>query len=120
MATTILRIPLDTAQHVEKAWRAARKFSGLLGLDDFEQTRLATAVSSVARDSFRSGAGAVVEFATEAAALIVRVTPYLGHDLDSETACRLVDHCEIEPGERPSLRMEKLLPPEYSRQPIAA
>jgi signal transduction histidine kinase len=116
MRTSLAKIRLDTEKHIEIAWRSARDISSSLGLDEFAQTRIATAVSSVARESFRSAAGAMVEFAIErssVSALVVLIDPYRG-DVDTQEGCRLMDRCKIEDGATAILRMEKWLPADFS------
>src|SRR5436190_4876588 len=113
MRAVIKQIRLETEQSVESAWRAARELVALLGLGGFAQTRIATAISSLARESFRSEAGAVIEFAIEQSpvpVLIVRIDPYCRPGAEPPDECRLMDRCEIETGATCVLHMEKLLP----------
>ena len=113
MRAVIKQIRLETEQSVESAWRAARELVPLLGSGSFAQTRIATVISSLARESFRSEAGAVIEFAIEQSpvpVLIVRIDPYRGPGAEPPDECRLMDRCEIETGATCVLHMEKLLP----------
>jgi signal transduction histidine kinase len=65
--TLLLRLPLRYEQDVVLARQRARDVAALVGFDGGEQTRLATAVSEIARNAFRYAREAVVEIALEPA-----------------------------------------------------
>jgi signal transduction histidine kinase len=59
---SILTMDIRTEQDVVFARQRVRQLSGLLGFDLPEQTRLATALSEIARNAFKYAGGANVEF----------------------------------------------------------
>ncbi len=59
----ILRAELRFEHDVVLTRQRARQIAGLLGFDAQDQTRIATAVSEIARNAFEYGRGGVVEFA---------------------------------------------------------
>jgi signal transduction histidine kinase/CheY-like chemotaxis protein len=64
-------------QEVVLARQRARQVAGLLGFDAQDQTRIATAVSEIARNAFQYAGGGRVEFLTDSGAtpaLLVRVS----------------------------------------------
>lgn len=58
----LLTLPLRFDEDVVSARRAATELAAALGFDTGEQTRIATAVSEVARNAFRYGGGGIVLF----------------------------------------------------------
>jgi signal transduction histidine kinase len=77
MTTTLLTSELRGEHDVVLVRQRARQLAALLGLDLHEQTRLATAVSEVARNAYQYAGGGRVEFlyAVEPApALVVRLS----------------------------------------------
>ena len=62
MITPILTLNLGTERDVVMARQRARQLGRLLGFDNQDQTRLATAVSEIARNAFRYAGGGKVEF----------------------------------------------------------
>src|SRR2546427_6936885 len=118
MRLVISTIKLVTESDVLIARQKGRQISRLAGFDDLAQTRVAVAVSSVARNSFRAAPGGIVEFAIEGAGsqiLAVRVQQNAEPAAELETARRLMDGCEIETGPCAFVRMEKWLAPEAPR-----
>lgn len=65
MSAPILTVRLVAEQDVVTARQRARRIAELLGYDPVLQTRLATAVSEIARNAFRYARGGRVEFAIE-------------------------------------------------------
>src|SRR5690242_9390117 len=61
----ILTTGLRYEQDVVVARQYARRLAALLGFDAQQQTRLATAVSEIARNAFQYGGGGTVEFSLE-------------------------------------------------------
>jgi signal transduction histidine kinase/CheY-like chemotaxis protein len=112
----------------------ARQIAGLLGFDTQEQTRIATAVSEIARNAFRYAGGGKVDFVvqgrTSPQLLVIAVTDegpgipdvpqILAGQYRSETgmglgivgARRLMDQFEIQsaPGRGTEVLLKKLLP----------
>jgi signal transduction histidine kinase/CheY-like chemotaxis protein len=78
MSINLARIAIRNEEDVVEARRQARDIAGRLGFDANDQTRLATAVSEIARNAFNYAGGGAVEFGLEqfegAAALEVRVS----------------------------------------------
>src|SRR5215470_18895175 len=129
MTVALLREP-----DVVVARQRARRIGELLGLDPQDQTRLATAVSEIARNAFRYARGGRVEFSVEGQTapqiLLVRVTDegpgianlstVLSGQYRSTTGMgigimgtrRLMDAFDIEstPGRGTTVSMRKLLP----------
>ena len=76
MLKRILFIQILDERDVVAARRRARQISALLGFDVHDQTRVATAVSEIARNALIHAHGGTVEFAVEFAApqsLVIRV-----------------------------------------------
>lgn len=65
MRTTILTIEIRYEQDVVLTRQRARQISQLLGFDAQDQTRIATAVSEIARNAFQYARGGKVEFWVE-------------------------------------------------------
>ncbi|MEM5438085.1 ATP-binding protein [Paraburkholderia diazotrophica] len=63
MTTPILRIRLDTEEDVVAARRKARSIAAGLGFSPLDQTRIASAVSEIARNAFEYAHGGEVSFA---------------------------------------------------------
>ena len=127
----MLSVTITREHDVVAARQRARQIAALLGFDLQDQTRLATAVSEIARNAFRYGGGGTVEFVVEGQAppqvLLVDVSdrgpgiaqlqPILDGSYRSETgmglgivgARRLVHRFHIQPapggGTTVSLRM---------------
>jgi signal transduction histidine kinase/CheY-like chemotaxis protein len=78
MSKALLTVAIKFEQDVVVARQRARQISGLLGFDGQDQTRIATAVSEIARNAFRYAGAGKVEFALEGESvpqvLHVRVT----------------------------------------------
>jgi len=130
----ILSVGVRHEQEVVLARQHARSLAALLGFDARQQTRLATAVSEIARNAFQYGGGGRVEFSLEGETapqvVLVRISDRgpgirdLEHILEeryhSRTgmglgivgARRLMDRFEIqsEPGRGATVWMRKLLP----------
>lgn len=130
----ILSITIRHEQDVVAARQHARRVAGAVGFDSQQQTRLATAVSEIARNTFQYAAGGRVEFGVEGETppqvLLVRVSDqgpgirnlnrileenYLsrtGMGLGIVGARRLMDRFEIESraGRGTTVSMRKLLP----------
>jgi signal transduction histidine kinase/CheY-like chemotaxis protein len=130
----ILSVGIRYEQEVVVARQHARALAGLLGFDPQQQTRLATAVSEIARNAFQYAGGGRVEFNLEGdtapQVLLVRVSDRgpgilnLQHILEEKYqsrtgmglgiigARRLMDRFEIqsEPGRGTTIWMRKLLP----------
>lgn len=125
----LLRTELRGEQDVVLTRQRARQIAELIGFDVLDQTRIATAVSEIARNAFRYAGGGRVEFSLEDGALGVQVRdqgpgiPHLEAVLEgryqSETgmgigiagARRLMDHFEIRSEPRGTeVRMRKALP----------
>jgi signal transduction histidine kinase/CheY-like chemotaxis protein len=128
-----LTVRLVTEQDVVTARQRARRIAELLGYDPILQTRLATAVSEIARNAFRYARGGRVEFAIEGVLppqlLLVRVedegpgiadleavlsrrySSTTGMGLGIVGARRLMDQFEIRSSSRgTSVVLKKLLP----------
>jgi signal transduction histidine kinase/CheY-like chemotaxis protein len=63
MSKSILNMELRLEHDVVLARQRGRQIAGLLGFDAHDQTRIATAVSEIARNAFRYAQGGRVEFA---------------------------------------------------------
>jgi signal transduction histidine kinase/CheY-like chemotaxis protein len=73
----LLSLEVRVEQDVVLARQRARQVAALLGFDAQDQTRIATAVSEVARNAFQYAAGGKVEFLGDAgppASLLIRVS----------------------------------------------
>jgi signal transduction histidine kinase len=65
MNTPLLRIRLETAQDVVIARRRARELAAGFGFSPLDQTRIASAVSEIARNAFEYAGGGEVSFALD-------------------------------------------------------
>ncbi|MGH7278441.1 MAG: ATP-binding protein [Candidatus Rokuibacteriota bacterium] len=134
MSLRILSVALKYEQDVVIARQRARQLARSLGFEQQEQTRIATAVSEIARNAFRYAGGGTVEFAVEGATspqlLEVRVSdtgpgiPDLSRILSGQYrsstgmglgivgARRLMDQFAIEsqPGRGTTVSLRKILP----------
>ncbi len=134
MSHSIINVALKYEDDVVAARQRARQIAGLIGFDAQDQTRIATAVSEIARNAFRYADHGTVEFLVEGQTspqvLLIRVTdrgpgiPDLKQILDgryrSQTgmglglvgAKRLMDQCEIEtaPGQGTKVLLKKIFP----------
>jgi len=131
-ATNLLAVEIRREHDVVLARQRARQVAQLLGFEASDATRLATAVSEIARNAWKYGAGGRVEFTVgpaDAPSLVIRVVdegggiPNLDEVLEgryvSHTGMgvgivgsrRLVDGFEIETGPRgTTVVMRKSLP----------
>lgn len=66
MKTPLLRIRIETAQDVVVARRRSRDLAAGLGFSALDQTRIASAVSEIARNAFEYAGGGEVSFAFDA------------------------------------------------------
>jgi signal transduction histidine kinase/CheY-like chemotaxis protein len=134
MPSPILSLPIRREPDVVTARQRAREIAQLLGFELQDQTRIATAVSEIARNAFTYAGGGLVEFLVEGKAapqvLVVKVLDkgpgipdlqrILDGDYESRTgmglgivgARRLVDRFEIEsaPGRGTQVCLTKLFP----------
>ncbi len=134
MTLPILSSEIRYEQDVVSARQRTRQIAGLLGFDAQQQTRLATAVSEIARNAFQNGGGGRVEFGVEGLTVpqlfmirisdrgpgIARLEDILNGQYRSQTgmglgilgARRLMDRFEIKssPGAGTQISMVKLLP----------
>src|SRR6185503_12641012 len=134
MSWSILTVSLKYEDDVVIARQRARQIAQLLGFDGQDQTRIATAVSEIARNAFRYAKNGVVEFLLEGhtapQVLLISVTdngagiPDLRRILEgryqSNTgmglgllgAKRLMDQCDItsEAGQGTTVRMKMVVP----------
>ena len=133
MSAPLLTVAVKYEDDVVGARQRARQIAALLGFDVTEQTRIATAVSEIARNAFVHAGGGRVEFAIEGNTppqlLIVRITDsgngigrladVLSGQYESATgmgigivgARRLMDHFAIESAARGTLvTLKKMLP----------
>ena len=78
MTSSLLTVSVTYEHDVVTARQQARQLAGLLGFDPQDQTRIATAVSEIARNAFRYAEGGKVEFLVEGRTapqvLLVRIT----------------------------------------------
>jgi signal transduction histidine kinase len=77
MGEPLLQVRIEHEQDVVAARRRAREVAGLLGFDAQDQSRIATAVSEIARNAFQYAGGGEVTFAVDGngpAELLVRIT----------------------------------------------
>ena len=65
MSVPLLSVAMLNEHDVVSARQRARQVAGLLGLDAQDQTRVATALSEIARNAVQYGGGGRVEFAVE-------------------------------------------------------
>jgi signal transduction histidine kinase/DNA-binding response OmpR family regulator len=134
MNTALLTVAIRYEQDVVVARQRGRQIAALLGFDGQAQTRIATAVSEIARNAFRYASGGKVEFCLEGQSapqlLLIRVRDHgpgirdLNHimsgDYRSHTgmgigilgAHRLMDQVEIrsERGSGTDVVLKKILP----------
>ncbi|WP_245253670.1 sensor histidine kinase [Paraburkholderia sp. LEh10] len=68
MATPLLRMRLDTEEDVVAARRKARALAAGFGFSPLDQTRIASAVSEIARNAYEYARGGEVSFAFDGAA----------------------------------------------------
>jgi signal transduction histidine kinase/CheY-like chemotaxis protein len=130
----ILSTEIRCEQDVVAARQRTRQIAARLGFDVPQQTRLATAVSEIARNAFQYGGGGRIEFIVEGRSapqiLLMRITDHglgiadldriLQGDYASKTgmglgivgARRLMDRFEVHstPGGGTTVSMRKLLP----------
>ena len=135
MSKPLLTVAIHYEQDVVVARQRARQIAQLVGFDGQDQTRIATAVSEIARNAFRYGGGGRVEFTLDGESapqlLVVKVSDKgpgikdLAHVLSgryqSSTgmgigligAHRLMDRVEIRtaPGAGTDITLRKILPP---------
>jgi len=134
MASPIITVAIRYEQDVVLARQRTRQIAKELGFDTQDQTRLATAVSELARNAFGYAGGGKVEFAVEGATtpqlLLIRIKDdgpgitklkeilegryqsHTGMGLGIIGARRLVDQCEIDTGPTrgTEILLKKLLP----------
>jgi len=134
MTKALLTVAIQYEQDVVVARQRARQIAGLLGFDGQDQTRIATAVSEIARNAYRYAGGGKVEFALEGDSApqifhtrvidkgpgISDVTHVLSGRYRSTTgmgigligAHRLMDRVEVRtaPGQGTDVSLRKLLP----------
>ena len=65
MSSKLYSAAIQTEEDVVSVRRKAREIAALLGYDLNEQTRIATAVSEVARDAFSHAGGGAAEFSLD-------------------------------------------------------
>ncbi len=65
MSKALLTVAVQYEQDVVVSRQRARQIAGLLGFDGQDQTRIATAVSEIARNAYRYAGGGKVEFSVE-------------------------------------------------------
>jgi signal transduction histidine kinase len=125
----ILNLRLRNEQDVVAARQRSRSIAGLLGFDSQEQTRIATAVSEIARNAFRYAKGGRIDFWVEnglqvriadngpgisnlATILQGRYRSTTGMGLGIMGARRLMDEFRIDsaPGRGATVTMAKRLP----------
>ncbi len=134
MSYAIINVALKYEDDVVAARQRARQIAGLIGFDAQDQTRIATAVSEIARNAFRYARNGTVEFLIEGQTapqiLLIRVTDsgpgiadlkrILEGRYQSDTgmglgiigAKRLMDQCEIDTavGRGTRVLMKKVFP----------
>ncbi len=135
VAKALLTVALHYEQDVVVARQRARQVAGLIGFDPQDQTRIATAVSEIARNAFRYAGGGKVEFQLEGESvpqvLLMRVRDegpgiaaleeVLSGQYRSRTGMgigivgvhRLMDQVDIQttPGAGTDVVLKKILPP---------
>ena len=129
MSTTILTLEIGFEHDVVLARQRARQIAGLLGFDAQDQTRIAAAVSEIARNAFVHAGGGKVEFLVEGTApsqmFVARISdegpgvvalPALlegKKGLGIVSARRLMDHFHVEaaPGQGTTVLLGKAFPP---------
>jgi signal transduction histidine kinase/CheY-like chemotaxis protein len=134
MSATLLTLALRSERDVVLARQRARQLAGLIGFDNQDQTRLATAVSEIARNAVTYGGGGKIEFRIEgsttpqvfviqvadqgpgiadlASILEGRYQSPTGMGLGIVGARRLMDHFEISsaPRKGTTVVLRKILP----------
>ncbi|MCX6046760.1 MAG: ATP-binding protein [Chloroflexi bacterium] len=134
MSVPILTLPIKYEQDVVGARQRARQVADLLGFDQQDQTRIATAVSEIARNAFIYAKSGEVEFQLEGQlapqVLLIHISDrgpgiatlahILAEQYQSPTgmglgiigARRLMDQCDIQstPGQGTSVWLKKVLP----------
>jgi len=135
MSKALLTVAVQYEQDVVVSRQRARQIAGLLGFDGQDQTRIATAVSEIARNAYRYAGGGKVEFSLEGESLPqvlhVRISdkgpgiPDVAHVLSGRYrsttgmgigligAHRLMDRVEVrsERGKGTDISLRKILPP---------
>jgi signal transduction histidine kinase/CheY-like chemotaxis protein len=86
LVTTELRFEQDLVQVRQRA----RQIAALLGFETQDQTRIATAVSEIARNAFEYGGGGKVEFAVATLPRTGRMSPESGYHATSSVQSALV------------------------------
>jgi signal transduction histidine kinase/DNA-binding response OmpR family regulator len=139
MSKPLLTVAVQYEQDVVVSRQRARQIASLLGFDGQDQTRIATAVSEIARNAYRYAAGGKVEFSIEGESapqvLHVRITDKgpgiadVSHVLSGKYrsttgmgigligAHRLMDRVEVRTGrgQGTDISLRKILP---SRAPL--
>jgi signal transduction histidine kinase/CheY-like chemotaxis protein len=134
MSHSIINVALKYEDDVVAARQRARQIASLIGFEAQDQTRIATAVSEIARNAFRYAKNGMVEFLVEGETspqvLLIRVTDsgpgivdlkrilegryqsQTGMGLGIVGAKRLMDQCEIESvsGQGTRVLLKKVLP----------
>ena len=134
MSYSITTVTIQYEHDVVLARQRAREIAGLLGFDNQDQTRIATAVSELARNAFSYAGGGKVEFYIEGQTapqlFIIRISDRgpgiadlknildgryssrTGMGLGIVGARRLMDQCDIdsEPGQGTQIALKKILP----------
>jgi signal transduction histidine kinase/DNA-binding response OmpR family regulator len=134
MSRGIVRVAVDMEQDVVAARQRARQIAGMLGFDGQDQTRIATAVSEIARNALRYAGRGQVAFSLEGDSapqvLVIEVTDkgpgiaelgdIMGGAYRSRTgmglgilgARRLMDQCQVESalGKGTRVVLKKILP----------
>ena len=72
--TRLLTVQIGREEDVVTARQRARQVADALGFDTHDQTRVATAVSEIARNAFRYATGGRVEFALDSSERVLAVT----------------------------------------------
>jgi anti-sigma regulatory factor (Ser/Thr protein kinase) len=134
MTQVLATLPIGAERDVVAARQLGRDIARALGFDAQDQTRVATAVSEIARNAQRYAHGGRCEFTLEGRhapqILIIRITdegpgiPHLdvvlggryrsrtGMGLGLSGAQRLVDQCDIATGPQgTTVALKKILPP---------
>lgn len=139
MTWPIVTLPIETEGDVVTVRQRARRIAELLGFERQDQTRIATAVSEIARNAFSYGGGGRAEFAVEPAdphqLFRIRIgdkgkgIPDLERILDGQYrsqsgmglglvgARRLMDHFKIDtaPGKGTIVELEQTIPHRAAR-----
>jgi signal transduction histidine kinase/DNA-binding response OmpR family regulator len=138
MSKALLTVAIQYEQDVVVSRQRARQIAGLLGFDGQDQTRIATAVSEIARNAYRYAGGGKVEFSLEGESppqvLHVRISdkgpgiPDVSHVLSGKYrsttgmgigligAHRLMDRVEVRTsgGQGTDISLRKILPSRMS------